>query len=144
MTDLLAGRSRGRAFGEDLRRRAVAAVLDEGMTRVAAGRRFGVHPKSIARWVERYRERGHVRPDARGGDLQSWRIEAERERIVRLLEWRPRLSVRALRDALAEDGVVFGFGTVQRFLKRHGLERARRLARLGIRYGAKRPRGPQR
>ena len=139
MTDLLAERSRGRAFGEDLRRRAVAAVLDEEMTKAAAGRRFGIHPKNIARWVKRYRERGHMRPDARGGDLQSWRIEAERERIVRLLERRPRLTIRALRDALAGEGAVFGFGTVQRFLKRHGLERERRLARLGTRRGAKRP-----
>ena len=63
MTDLLAERNRGRAFGEDLRRRAVAAVLDDGMTKSAAGRRFGVHPKSVARWVKRYRERGDLRPD---------------------------------------------------------------------------------
>ena len=139
MTDLLAERSRGRAFGEDLRRRAVAAVLDDGLTKAAAGRRFGVHPQSIARWVKRYRERGDLRPDPRGGDLQSWRIEAERERIARLLERRPRLTIRALRDALAEEGAVFGSATVQRFLKRHGLERERRLARFGTRYGAKRP-----
>ena len=130
MTDLLAERSRGQAFGEDLRRRAVAAVLDEGMTMAAAGRRFGIDPKNIARWVKRYRKRGHVRADARGGDLQSWRIEAERERILRLLERRPRLSICALRDALAAEGRVFGTSTLQRFLKRHGLERERRLAGL--------------
>ena len=135
MTDLLAERNRGRALGEDLRRRAVAAVLDDGMTKAAAGRRFGVHPKSIARWVKRYRERGDLRPDPRGGDLQSWRIEAERERIFLLLKRRPRLTIRTLRDALAAEGPVFGTSTLQRFLKRHGLERVRRL---GIRYGAKR------
>ena len=129
MTDLLAGRSQGLAFGEDLRRRAVAAVLDEGMTRAAAGRRFGVHPQNISRWVKRYRERGHLRPDPRGGDSRSWRIEAERERIHRLLERRPGISIRALRDALAAEGAVFGLGAVQRFLKRHGLERDRRLDR---------------
>ena len=135
MTDLLAERNRGRAFGEDLRRWAVAAVLDDGMTNAAVGRRFGVHPKSIARWVKRYRERGDLRPDPRGGDLQSWRIEAERERIFLLLKRRPRLNIRTLRDALAAEGPVFGTSTLQRFLKRHGLERVRRL---GIRYGAKR------
>ena len=129
MTDLLAGRRQGQAFGEDLRRRAVAAVLDEGMSRAAAGRRFGVHPQNIGRWVKRYRERGHLRPDARGGDLRSSRIEAERDRVFRLLERRPGLSIRALRDALAREGAVFGFGAVQRFLKRHGLDRETRLAR---------------
>ncbi len=33
---------RRRAYGEDLRRLAVAAVLEEGMNLAAAGRRFGV------------------------------------------------------------------------------------------------------
>ena len=121
--------SRGRAYGEDLRRRAVAAVLEEGMSLAAAGRQFGVHWRSVACWVRRYRERGDLRPDARGGDRQSWRIEAERERILRILQGRPRLSIRALRDRLAAEGRVFGTSTLQRFLKRHGLERNRRLAR---------------
>ena len=139
MTDLLEERSRGKAYGEDLRRRAVVAVLERGMTLQAASRQFDVSWRSIASWIKRYRERGDLRPDARGGDLQSWRIEAERERIVRLLEQRPSLSIRAIRDRLAAEGVVFGTSTLQRFLKRHGLERERRLARLGTRYGAKRP-----
>ena len=34
-----------------------------------------------------------------------------------------------LRDALAAEGLLFHPATVQNFLKRHGLERARRLAR---------------
>ena len=85
-----------------------------------------------------------MRPDARGGDLQSWRIEEEQGRILRLLERRPGLSVRALRDRLAAEGLRFGISTIQRFLKRHGLERHRRLARPGARYGAKRPPGPRR
>ena len=76
-----------------------------------------------------------VGPDPRGGDLQSWRIEAERERIFLLLKRQPRLTIRTLCDALAAEGPVFGTSTLQRFLKRHGLERVRRL---GIRYGAKR------
>ena len=35
-----------------------------------------------------------------------------------------------LRDALAAEGLAFDASTVQRFLKRHGLERERRLDRL--------------
>ena len=78
MTDLLEERSRGKAYGEDLRRRAVVAVLERGMTLQAASRQFDVSWRSIASWIKRYRERGDLRPDPRGGDLQSWRIEAER------------------------------------------------------------------
>ena len=118
---------RRRAYGEDLRRLAVTAVLEDGMSLAAAGRRFGVSEISVASWVKRWRERGHLRADARGGDRKSWRIEAERERIFRILERQPALTVRALRDRLAAEGVVFGSSTVQRFLERHGLRRERRL-----------------
>ena len=118
---------RRRAYGEDLRRLAVTAVLEEGMSLAAAGRRFGVSEMSVADWVKRWRERGHLRADARGGDRKSWRIEAERERIFSILERQPALTVRALRDRLAAEGVVFGSSTVQRFLERHGLRRERRL-----------------
>ena len=129
MTDTREAYLRGRAYDEDLRRLVVTAVLEKGMSQAAAGRQFDVSRSSIARWVERWRERGDLRADARGGDLQSWRIEAERERIFRILERRPSLSVRALRGRLAAEGAVFGTSTVQRFLKRYGLERERRPGR---------------
>ncbi len=48
---------RRRAYGEDLRRLAVMAVLEEGMSLAAAGRRFGVSGVSVASWVKRWRER---------------------------------------------------------------------------------------
>ena len=101
--------------GAELRGRAVAAVLEEGMSARAAAARFG-----------RFRERGHVRPDARGGRPSL--VEAERDRIVRLLEARPELSSRALSEALAAEGVRFTARTLSRFLRRHRMERRRRLA----------------
>ena len=39
-----------------------------------------------------------------------------------------------LRDALAAEGFMFGASTVQSFLKRNGLDRARRLARRRKRW----------
>ena len=131
MTESMKRRSRGKAYGEDLRRRAAAAVLEEGMSLAAAGRQFDVHWRSVARWVRRYREHGDLRPEPKGGDRRSWRIEAERERIHRLLKRAPGLSIRALRDRLAAEGLVFGTSTVHRFLQRHGLERAHRPAGAG-------------
>ncbi len=118
---------RGRPVSEDLRGRAVAAVLEEGIAAAAAARRFGVSESAVRNWVRRFRERGHVRRDPMGGDVS--RIEPERERILRILEARPALSVRGLTRALAAEGLSFGPSTVHRFLKRHGLERDRRLAR---------------
>ncbi len=139
MTDTLAERRPGRAVAEDLRRRAVAAVVEKGMSARAAGRLFEVGGASVALWVRRFRERGQVRADRPGGARPSWRIEAERERIFRLLEAQPELGIHALRAALAAEGLVFSYGAVQRFLKRHGLERSKRLARRRQRRTPKDP-----
>ena len=98
------------------------------MSARAAGRLFEVAGASVSRWVRQYRGRGQLRPARQGGCRPSL-IEPERERVFRLLEARPELGIHALRAALAAEGLAFGFGTVQRFLKRHGLERRKRLAR---------------
>ena len=118
----------GRPVGTDLRGVAVAAVVERGMSAAAAARHFGLGEASVRLWVRRFRERGHVRPDRQGGSAS--RIEPERERILRILEAQPRLSVRGLRNALAAEGLAFDASTVQRFLKRHGLQRERRLEHL--------------
>ena len=118
---------RGRAVGVELRERAVAAVLEEGMSGRAAAARFGLAATSVKRWVRRFRARGHVRADARRGGPPS-RVEAERERIVRILEARPEISSRALSKALAAEGVRLNDSTLRAFLRRHGMERRRRLA----------------
>ena len=127
MADELAGPRPGKAVGEDLRRRAVAAVLERGMSYREAALKFEVCVTSVLRWVQRFRARGDVRAFKQGG--RESRIEPHRERIFRLLEERPEISGRALQAVLAGKGLVFGTATVQRFLKRHGLQRKERLAR---------------
>ena len=131
MTDGLGGRRPGKAVGEDLRRRAVAAVLERGMSYRATARKFEVCETSVLRWVRRFRAHGDVRPCKQGG--REPRIELHRERIFRLLEQRPEISGRALQAALAREGLVLGVSTVQRFLKRHGLDTRTRLAQRGKR-----------
>ncbi len=118
---------RGRPVGEELRSRAVMAVVEEGMSASAAARRFGLAVSSVCRWLQRFREQGHVRRKRMGGSAS--RIEPHRERIFRILEARPAISMYELRDALAAEGFPFHAATVQNFLKRHGLERTRRIAR---------------
>ena len=134
-------RRRGRPVGEDLRAAAVAAVVEEGMSASAAARRFGLADPSVRRWVRRFRQRGHVRADPMGGRRPS-RIEPQRERILRILAERPRITMYGLRDALAAEGFAFHATTVQNFLKRHGLDRETRLARA--RRGRKRKRWTER
>ncbi len=127
LADELPGPRQGRAVGLDMRGQAVAAVVRGGMSGRAVARQFGLAPATVRRWVKQFREHGHVRPGKQGGGVS--RIEPERERILRILAARPELTVLELRDALAAEGLSFGAGTVQDFLKRHGLERKRRLPR---------------
>ena len=127
MTNALAERRQGRPVDEQLRRRAVAAVVEKGMSARAVGRLFDVADVSVSRWVRAYLDGSRLRAKPMGG--RASRIEPERERIFRILEARPAISARKLRDALAAEGLEFGQATVQRFLKRYGLERERRPGR---------------
>ena len=131
-TATLPGPRRGRAVNEELRGMAVAAVLG-GLKPAAAARRFGLGATTLRRWVKQFREQGHVRPGRQGGSAS--RTEPERGRILRILAARPELSMAGLRDALAAEGVALHESTVQRFLKRHGLDRKTRLAARQRRRG---------
>jgi transposase len=57
----------GRPYSIDLRERAVAAVEQEGMSRHAAARRFGVAASTVINWVRQFRREGHVEPGQMGG-----------------------------------------------------------------------------
>ncbi len=127
MVKELTGHRRGKPAGEELRRRVVAAVLEKGMTGHAAALHYEVSESSVARWVRRYRQHGHLCEAPRPG--RPSRTEPERERIFAVLERRPNISIRALQQALAARGVVLGVGSLQRFLARHGVQCGRRPVR---------------
>ncbi|MCY3753513.1 MAG: hypothetical protein OXG99_05410 [Alphaproteobacteria bacterium] len=113
-----------KALPIELRSRVLAS-LAEGMTFVEAAETFDVGVATIVRWRRLERERGDARPRKTGGDRRSWRIEAASGAILALLEEDPELPINALRAALREQGLVFGYGTVRMFLKRHGFKRRR-------------------
>jgi putative transposase len=57
----------GRPYSNDLRERAVAAVLKGGRSRHAAAGQFGVAPSTVINWVRRFQETGSVAPGQMGG-----------------------------------------------------------------------------
>lgn len=57
----------GRPYSMDLRERAVAAVVREGMSCHESADRFGTAPSTVINWVRRFRENGHFRPGQMGG-----------------------------------------------------------------------------
>ena len=48
------------ALSDDLRERVVGAVVEGGMSRNAAAKRFGVSIASAVRWVARFRAKGQI------------------------------------------------------------------------------------
>src|SRR5215210_1016509 len=114
-----------RALSFDLRSRVVAAV-GAGLSHRQATERFSVSPASISRWRKLVRQQGDATPRPLGGDRRSWRIDAHKDTILAVLAKTPEIAIEELRRALAEHGLSFGFGTLQRFFKRHQITRKKR------------------
>ncbi len=114
-----------RALSVDLRvwvLRAVAA----GATHREAGEHFGVSAASVSRWRKREREQGDPRPGRLGGHRRSDRIEAHREAVMAALGPDRDATLEEVRANLATHGLVFGYGTIQRFFARHAITRKKR------------------
>jgi transposase len=114
-----------KALSLDLRVRVLKAVAEGASHRTAAAR-FGVSAASVSRWRALERSKGEARPGPLGGDRRSARVEAQGPLIRRLLEATPDITLEELRAALVERGHGFGYGTIQRFFRRHGLTRKKR------------------
>ncbi|MEO1603601.1 MAG: IS630 family transposase, partial [Pseudomonadota bacterium] len=116
-----------KALSVDLRIRVLAAV-EGGASHRQAAERFGVSAASVSRWRALAREKGEPRPGPLGGDRRSGRIETQGGLLRALLEETPDITVEELRRALSERGHAFGYGTLQRFFRRHGITRKKRPA----------------
>jgi len=114
-----------KALSLDLRIR-VLAVVANGLSHREAGERFGVSAASVSRWRALERAQGDARPKALGGDRRSGRVDGCKAPILSLLSETPDITIKEMRQALAERGYVFGFGTIQRFFKRHAITRKKR------------------
>ena len=78
---------------------------------------------SVSRWRTREREQGDARPKALGGDRKSHRIEAHKDTVLAALGPDRDRTIEEMLHAPGEQGVVFGFGTLQRFFRRHRITR---------------------
>ena len=114
-----------KALSLDLRVRVLAAV-HAGASHRKAAERFGVSAASVSRWRTREREQGQARPKALGGDRRSKRIEACHDAVMVALGPDRDATIEEIRQALGAQGLVFGFGTIQRFFVRHAITRKKR------------------
>ena len=86
------------ALSDDLRKRVVEAVVDGGMSRNAAAKRFGVSIASAVRWVARFNAKGEISPAPTGGDRRSGRIEAHRDYLLGLIRRQPDLTLLEIQE----------------------------------------------
>ena len=103
----------------DLRKRVVLAVLAGGSSREVADR-FGVAPSSPSKWTQHYRETGSYEAGKMGGHRPRL-LEAHEDFILKRIAETSHVTVRGLRDELAERGVVVCHDTIWRFLRARGL-----------------------
>jgi transposase len=106
----------------DLRSRVVAAVREEGMSRRAAAKRFGVSFASAIRWMTALQERGSCAPLPMGGDQRSGRVEAHADYLLGLVRREPDLTLAEIRDRLERvRGEKVSPSMIWRFFDRHDI-----------------------
>jgi len=106
-------------YSNDLRERAVFAVVEGETTRVVA-ERFGVAVSSVVKWHQRYRATGSIVPDKIGGHRKSI-LEPHRDFIIDQITRTPHLTLHGLKDILTAQGVGVSHNAVWHFLRREGL-----------------------
>lgn len=126
-----------KAYSNDLRERAVAAVIAGETTRSVATR-FDVAVSSVVKWHQRYRETGSVAPAKMGGPRKII-LEPHRAFILEEITATPHLSVRRLQAILAGRGVKVSRHAVWQFLKREGLSFKKNAVRPGTGAPGRRP-----
>ena|SRR5215468_103423 len=117
------------ARSEDLRVRAISAVVQDGLSRREAARRFKVGESSVIRWVAAYEATGRTVVLPMGGDRRSV-LKPEREWLLalRLAENDLTLEAIALR-LLAERAVKADPSMLSRFFKAEGISVKKNRAR---------------
>ena len=110
----------------DLRRRVLDAIEQEGMSRRAAAARFGIGVRTAIRWMSEFRARGSIEPREMGNPSKP-KLTPHRQAVLSLLEAEKDITIEGLRHALAEKGIVIGYGSIRRFFDRERITRKKRL-----------------
>ncbi len=79
-------------LSEDLRSRLIAAVED-GASRRAKARRFGVVASTVTKMVQHLKRTGSLAPARQGGDRRSDRIEAHADEMKAVVVALPDITI---------------------------------------------------
>ncbi len=115
----------GKPYSGDLRRRFVA-LLEEGMSASAAGRRLLVARSTATRWAAIWRVESRAEALPMGGDRRSQALEAHATKILALVEETPDIFLHEIVTRLAQEDVETSGWAVGRLLARHNVTRKKR------------------
>ena len=105
----------GKPRSEDLRVRAIEAVVRDGLSRREAARRFKVGEASVVRWVAAYKADGRTQPLPAGTHKVS-KLKAHGEWLVTLRRKENDLTLEAVSERLlAEHGITADKSMLSRF-----------------------------
>ena len=90
-----------RPYSNDLRERAVCAILAGGICRAVAAR-FGVAVSSVVKWSQRFRATGSAAARPMGGN-RPYVLSSERDWLLKRLGEQPDVTLRALLAELARE-----------------------------------------
>lgn len=109
-----------RPYSEDLRERIIAAKqAGESSQRVAE--RFAVDVRTVERYWERYREKGHCRKGQIGGHRRS-RLQGHEETVASWIEAQPSMTLQELSERCQRElGVSLTVSALWHRLKAMGL-----------------------
>jgi transposase len=110
----------GKPYSIDLRERAVAAVLRDGLSRHESAACFGVAPSTVINWVRRFGETGSVAPGQMGGHKPKKISGKHRDWLLERTKARD-FTLRGLVAELAERGLKVDYRSVWEFVHAENL-----------------------
>src|SRR5512134_1140463 len=128
-------RSIGRAAQEELRRRALFLIEQQGLSQGQAAQVIGVHRQTVNTWVKRHREQGE------DGVLDGWRVSPRRGKGILSVEEAGQIRQWIVEQTPDQLGLPFGLWTSRavrelierRFAKRLGLTAVQLYLRRWVR-----------
>ena len=107
-------------YSEDLRRRVIAAVEEDGLSRREAARRYRVGESTAVKWLRAFHGSGRMGPRPMGGDRRSV-LKQERVWLAELIGREKNLTLALISERLRrERGVRANVSMIWKFLRVQG------------------------
>jgi transposase len=105
----------GKPYSMDLRERAVAVVLRDGLSRHESASRYGVAPSTVINWVRRFQDTGGLAPGQMGGHKPK-AIAGDHQVFLTRRVREGAFTLRGLVAELAERGLKVDYRSVWNFV----------------------------